>query len=89
MSEYPLFFAARPDERFAPNPSIWKQIQAFGKQIFGSQVNYFMDAYKKATAPRFGYLFDDVHPQGSVYKLRTHILEHQMITVFLPENRKP
>ena len=65
------------------------QIQAFGKQIFGSQVNYFMDAYKKATAPRFGYLLVDVHPQGSVYKLRTHILEQQMMSVFLPENRKP
>lgn len=64
------------------------QIQTLGRQIFPGQLNFFMDAYKKATEPHFGYLLIDLHPSTSQYRLRTHILPDQLMSVYLPENSK-
>ena len=62
------------------------QIQTLARQIFPSSVNYFMDAFHKSTEPRFGYLLIDCHPKSDpLYKLRTHILPHQITSVFVPK----
>lgn len=63
------------------------QIQTLGRQIFPGQLNYFMDAYKKATESQFGYLLIDLHPRTEKYKLRTRILPGQLMSVFLPVNK--
>lgn len=62
------------------------QIQNLGRQIFPSKVKYFTDAYRKATAKKYGYLLVDLSPHSdSRYKLRTNILPSQLTTVYLPE----
>ena len=62
------------------------QTEILGRQIFGSQVKYFLDAFKKATAEKFGYLLIDLSPHSNPkYKLRTNILGGQLMTVYLPE----
>lgn len=62
------------------------QIQTLGRQIFPRQLNYFMDAYRKATEKPFGYLLVDLSPHSdSKYKLRTQILSGQSMIVYLPE----
>lgn len=62
------------------------QIQTLGRQIFPGQVKYFMDAYKKATAEKYGYILVDLSPHSiSAYKLRTNILPGQLMIVYQPE----
>ena len=62
------------------------QLQCLGRQIFPNQVKYFMDAYKKATAKKYGYLLIDLSPHSDPqYKLRSNILPGQLMTVYLPE----
>lgn len=62
------------------------QIQTLGRQIFPGQVKYYMDAYKKATAKKYGYLLIDLSPHSDPkYKLRTDILPGQLMTVYQPE----
>lgn len=62
------------------------QIQTLGRQMFPGRLNYFMDAYRKATTRRYGYLLVDLSPHSDPrYKLRTNILPGQITTVFLPE----
>jgi hypothetical protein len=62
------------------------QIQTLGRQIFPGQVKYFMDAYKKATKEKYGYLCIDLCPHSDpTYKLRTNILPGQLVTVYRPE----
>ena len=65
------------------------QIRTLGKQIFPGQLPYFMDAYHKATAPKYTYLVIDPSPHASdpSYKLRTNILPGQLPTVYLPANK--
>lgn len=61
------------------------QIETLGRQIFSGQVKYFLDAFKKATAEKFGCLLVDLSPHSDpTYKLRTNILPGQLMTVYLP-----
>lgn len=65
------------------------QIQTLGRQMFPGQLHFFTEAYQKATDPKYGYLLIDVSPHSDPkYKLRTHILPGQLMSVFLPENSK-
>lgn len=65
------------------------QIQNLGRQMFPGQIRYFMDAYRKATETKYGYLLIDLSPHSDPqYKLRTHILPGQLMNVYLPENNK-
>ena len=62
------------------------QTEILGRQIFGGQVKLFLDAFKKATAEKFGYLLIDLSPHSyHKYKLRTKILGGELMTVYLPE----
>ena len=62
-----------------------QQISNLGRQIFGRQLPYFMDAFNKATQNRYSYLLIDISPHSDpIYKLRTHILPHQMTIVYTP-----
>lgn len=62
------------------------QIQTLGRQFFPGNVKYFMDAYKKATAEKYGYLLIDLSPHSNPeYKLRTNVLPGQLMIVFQPE----
>ena len=65
------------------------QVQTLGKQILPGQLPYFMDAYGKATEPKYGYLLIDLSPHTDPkYKLRTNILSDQLTIVYLPEHTK-
>ena len=39
------------------------QVQTLGRQIFGKQCSYFMDAYNKATSLPWGYILINLHPK--------------------------
>ena len=41
------------------------QICTLGRQIFPGKLPYFMDAYHKATAPKYAYLVIDLSPHAS------------------------
>ena len=74
-THYFILFKNRRDEL---------QIQTLGRQIFPRQLNYFMDAYKKATDEKYGYLLVDLSPHSDPrYNLRTHIIHNQTIVVYL------
>lgn len=76
-THYFILFKNRRDEL---------QIQTLGRQIFPRQLAYFMDSYRKATMEKYGYLLVDLSPHSDpTYKLRTHILPQQLMTVFVPE----
>lgn len=68
------------------------QIKIFAKQCFPEQTKYFMDAYKRATFSKFGYLFVDLSPslsgEETLYRLRTNILPGEKTIVYLPCDRK-
>jgi len=75
-THYFILFKNRRDEL---------QIQTLGRQIFPRQLNYFMDAYRKATEAKYSYLLVDVSPHSDPkYKLRTKILLGQSMIVFAP-----
>ena len=62
------------------------QIQTLGRQILPGKLKYFMDAYKKATLQKYGYLLVDLSPHSEPkYKLRTNILPDQLMSVFVPD----
>lgn len=62
------------------------QMEILGRQIFGSQVKYFLDSFKKATAEKFRCLLVDLSPHSDPkYKIRTNILPGQLMIVYLPE----
>ncbi|MCG8049061.1 MAG: hypothetical protein JAY66_25830 [Candidatus Thiodiazotropha taylori] len=62
------------------------QVQTLGRQVLPGQVTYFMDAFRKATEPKYGYLLIDLSPHSDPkYKLRTRILPGQLTIVYLPE----
>lgn len=76
-THYFILFKNRRDEL---------QIQTLGRQIFPRQLNFFMDAYRKATEKPYGYLLVDISPHSDPkYKLRTQILPSQSMVVFAPE----
>ena len=64
------------------------QMKNFAMQVFPDDVKFFMSAYKKATATRYGYLFLDLSPstteEETLYKLRTNILPGEKTIVYLP-----
>ena len=64
------------------------QIKIFASQCFPGETKYFMDAYKRATASKFGYLVVDLSPSLSAdqrqYRLRTNILPGDTTIVYLP-----
>ena len=61
------------------------QIQTLGRQIYSYKLKYFMDAYRKATESKYGYLLVDLSPHSdSKYKLRSMILPSQLMIVYQP-----
>ena len=64
------------------------QVQTLGRQIFGKQCSYFMDAYNKATSLPWGYILVYLHPKTrqNTCKLITHIIPGEMTIIYLPEN---
>ena len=64
------------------------QVQTLGRQIFGKQCSYFMDAYNKATSLPWGYILINLHPKTrqNTYKFITHIIPGEMTIVYLPRN---
>ena len=65
-----------------------QQVQTLGRQIFGKKTTYFLDAYHKATAQRFGYLVINLHPQDrrDEYKLVSKITPEDYTIVYLPRS---
>ena len=63
------------------------QIQTLAKQMCPGVTKYFMDAYRKATFQKYGYMLVDISPHSdSLYKLRTNIFPNQTLTVYRPIN---
>lgn len=63
------------------------QIRTIGTQLFPGQLNYFLDAFDKATdeGDESSYLMIDAHPRSKrVLKLRSNIFPQEEHTVFLP-----
>ncbi len=62
-----------------------QQIHRLASQLMPGQTKYFIDSYKKATQPMFGYLLVDISPRGNdQYKLRTLILPGENTIVYRP-----
>lgn len=64
-----------------------QQIGILATQMFPGSVRrkFFLDAYQKACARQFGYLYVDINPRNpEKYQLRTDILPHQITKIFLP-----
>ena len=72
----------------APNAAL--QIRNLGVQLFPRQLDYFLDAYKLATANNYGYLIIDLYAAAeSFMRLRTNIFkdpENEELTIFVPRN---
>lgn len=70
------------------NPRDKLQIQTFGRQVFPGQVNYFLDAFDKATSANEnrGYLLVDLSPGlDPKFQLRTRVFEEEEpMVVFAP-----
>jgi hypothetical protein len=50
------------------------QVKVLGTQLMPGRTKYFMDSYKKATTPSWGYLVIDIHPRSDpIYELHTRI----------------
>ena len=50
------------------------QIMTLGQQLFPGKLNTLLEAYKKATTERFGYLVLDLTPMGEdKYRMRTNV----------------
>lgn len=77
QSHYFILFKNRRDEQ---------QIQTFARQLFPSNIHYFMDAYKKATQDKYSYILIDISPHSNPeYSLRSHILPGQVVSIFVPK----
>ena len=66
-----------------------QQVRTLGRQIFGNNSSYFLDAYTRATAKQWGYLLINLHPSTPVdspNKLLTNILPGEMMTMYLPRD---
>ncbi|KAL3111828.1 hypothetical protein niasHT_011115 [Heterodera trifolii] len=74
----------------APNSLL--SIRNIGVQLFPRQLDFFLDAYRKATARPYGYLLIDMHASSDpALRLRTNIFkdeqeEDEGIVVFIPKN---
>lgn len=79
QAHYFILFKNRRDEL---------QIHTFARQLFPSNVQYFMDAYRKATKDKYQYIFVDISPHSaSEYSLRSQILPGQLLSVFVPKKK--
>lgn len=60
-------------------------ISRLGCQLFPGNVGKFINIYKRETAPKFGYLLINVHPEstGSCPSIHKGILPHEMEKVFI------
>lgn len=68
----------------APNAAL--HIRTLGTQLFPRRLDYFLDAYRKATEKPYQYLMIDMHPTTSdSLRLRTNIFPEEEQTVFLPK----
>ena len=64
-----------------------QQIDILATQMFPRKRAFFLDAYEKACAKPFGYLFVDLNPRNTaIYQLRTDILPGQNTIIFLPSS---
>ena len=80
-SHYFIIFKNRRDEM---------QVRTLGRQIFGGDVNYYLQAYKMATDVRYGYILIDLSSHSNpLYKLRSNIIPPQYTSVYLPEKALP
>ncbi|KAL3081237.1 hypothetical protein niasHS_012649 [Heterodera schachtii] len=74
----------------APNSQL--SIRNIGVQLFPRQLDFFLDAYRKATARPYGYLLVDMHASSDPsLRLRTNIFkdeqeEEEGTVVFIPKN---
>jgi len=60
-------------------------IRTLAKQMMPVQTGYFMDAFKKSTSKKYGYLLCDLHPKSNdLIKLRTNIFPDEEETVYVP-----
>ncbi|KAH7716849.1 hypothetical protein AAVH_15736 [Aphelenchoides avenae] len=67
----------------APNSAL--SVRTLGSQLFPGQVPYFLDAYRKATEIRYGYLLVDMHASGCpTLRLRTDIFPDEHTVIFIP-----
>ena len=68
------------------NSRSYQQIRTLGSQLMKGQLDYFVDAYEKATTNRkFGYLWIDLCPETNPkYKLKSCILPGDDLLVYLP-----
>lgn len=65
-SDYYILFENRRDN---------SQINCLSRQLFPQNTKYMIDAYNRATKPRFGYLFIDLfHGTNKLFYLRSRIL---------------
>ena len=79
QTHYFILFKNRRDEL---------QIHTFARQLFPSNVQYFIDAYRKATKDKYQYTFVDISPHSaSEYSLRSQILPAQLLSVFVPKKK--
>lgn len=61
------------------------QIHTLGKQIFPTQIKFFMNAYQMASSKSYGYLLVDLNPHtDKSFQLRTDILPGQDTIVYQP-----
>ena len=63
-----------------------RSIITFGSQLLPGKVNFFRDAYEKATAEPFSYLLCDLSPKTSQdMRFRSKILPNEDTVIFLPK----
>jgi len=66
------------------NPGDTNQVKQLGLQIFPDRLKEFLDAYRKATLPKYGYLLIDLHPDcPDELRLRTNIFPSEFTRAFL------
>lgn len=69
------------------SPSNYLAITTLGGRYFPGASAFFKDAYRQATAEKYGYLLVDNHPQGNpLLRLRTHILADEPTEVFINDH---
>ena len=70
----------------SPNAAL--SVRNLGVQLFPRQLDFFLDAYHKATSEPFGYLLIDMHASSDpILRLRTNIFkEDEEQYIFIPKN---
>lgn len=70
------------------SPNSVLSVRNIGVQLFPRQLDYFLDAYRKATEQPYGYLLIDMHASSHPsLRLRTNIFkEDEERVIFIPKN---